>query len=69
MTTTVNLSAIKHVWNKATSKYDQVQVYGTIRLDIDVEKIIERFGHKALINKSGRAIHLSGLVKATRIKR
>ena len=65
MTTTVNLSTIKHVWKDG--RYDKVPLHGTIRLDINVEEIIKLLGHKALVNKTGKARMLSGMVKATRL--
>ena len=68
MTTTVQLNTEKNIrWDCEAKRMITETVYGTIRLDIDVEAIIRFLGHKALVNKSGKAVDLGGLVKATRI--
>ena len=67
MTTITNLSSTKFKWNEEAHKFDRVLVSGTIKLEIDVEKILSVLGHKALVNKTGKAVDLNGLVKATRI--
>lgn len=68
MKTTVKLNTLRALkWNLEKGEWDTEPVHGTVRIEIDVEKIIDQLGRKALLNKTGRAIEYNGLLKATRL--
>jgi hypothetical protein len=56
-------------WDKEISAYLYAEVTGTVTLEINIEAVLEDLGAKALANKTGKAMDLCGLVRATATNR